>query len=177
MEKKNSHILRIALLGPECTAKSTLAAALARHYHTQWVPEHARNYLSGLNRKYVLNDVVNIAKLQLEDESLKMNTACKYIFADTELIIAKVWCMDVFHTCPQWISETLMAKKYDYYLLTSPDLPWEEDALRENPHRREFLFEWYLDELKKLKADYTIIKGHGEERLANCIKAIEQLGA
>ncbi|MEI6488280.1 MAG: ATP-binding protein [Bacteroidota bacterium] len=175
MEKKDKHVKRIALLGPECTAKSTLSEALAKHFNTVWVPEYARSYLAPLTRKYTPGDIIEISKVQIEQERIAIEKANKYIFVDTELIISKVWCLDVFNTCPEWITSTLLKTKFDLYLLTYPDLPWEEDVLRENPLRREYLFDWYEKELIEISANYAIIKGRGYARLENCIKAINQL--
>ncbi|MCE3280579.1 MAG: metabolism ATPase/kinaselike protein [Bacteroidetes bacterium] len=172
MEKKNK-IKRIALLGPESTAKSTLAEQLANHYNTVWVKEYSREYLAQLNRKYTINDVLTIAKEQLENENKLIKNANQLIFADTELIISKVWCEDVFNSCPDWIKENLIPNKYDLYLLTFPDLEWISDPVRENPHRRTFFFEWYERELVAIKARYEIIKGTGADRLNNCITNVE----
>ncbi|MEO6849616.1 MAG: AAA family ATPase, partial [Mucilaginibacter sp.] len=44
MENPTSDILKIAIVGPESTGKSTMSAFLAEHYHTVWVPEFARGY-------------------------------------------------------------------------------------------------------------------------------------
>jgi NadR type nicotinamide-nucleotide adenylyltransferase len=176
MEKKN-RIIRIALLGPESTAKSTLSEALAKHYKTVWVKEYAREYLSELAAKYTLNDILIIAREQLEQEKKALSTANNFLFADTELIISKVWCEDVFELCPNWITEKLIENKYDLYLLTYPDLPWEADELRENPNRRKFLFEWYEKELISIQANYTIIKGEDEQRFINCLAAIENFSS
>jgi hypothetical protein len=66
MAQKNG-IVRIALIGPESTAKSTLSEALAKHYNTVWVPEYARTYLNGINRKYTLEDIVKIKKQPFHD--------------------------------------------------------------------------------------------------------------
>jgi NadR type nicotinamide-nucleotide adenylyltransferase len=174
MEKQTQGVIRIALIGPESTAKSTLAESLAKHYNTVWVQEYSREYLASIDRKYTLDDIVIIAKEQLKREQ-KINTvANKFIFADTELILSKVWCEDVFKTCPDWILNNIIPNKYDIYLLTSPDIPWEEDVVRENPHRRIFFFDWYERELKAINANYNVIKGQGQERLQNCIEAIEK---
>jgi NadR type nicotinamide-nucleotide adenylyltransferase len=172
MAQKNS-IIRIALIGPESTAKSTLSEALAKYYHTVWIPEYARNYLNGLDRKYTLEDVIKIAKEQLSQEQKKLPSANKLIFADTELIISKIWCEEVFNTSPEWISKNILEFKYDLYLLTSPDLTWETDPLRENPHRRKYLFDRYESELKTIQANYKIINGTGDIRLKNCIAEID----
>jgi NadR type nicotinamide-nucleotide adenylyltransferase len=174
MAKETNNIIRIALIGPESSAKSTLSEALAKHYHTSWVPEYSREYLKTIDRKYTLDDILKIAKEQLAQEQKKILSANKFIFADTELIISKVWCEDVFKVCPDWISENILKNKYDLSLLTYPDLPWENDPVRENPHRRQFFFDWYEKELKSIHANYTIIKGNGDERLSNCVDAIKK---
>ena len=173
MEKENASIIRIAFIGPESTAKSTLSKQLAQHFNTVWIEEHARKYLSKLNRKYTIDDILEISKQQLITEEKEIQNARKFIFIDTELINAKVWCMDVFKTCPAFISEAISKHKYDLYLLTFPDLKWEPDPLRENPTRREFLFNWYEKELKSIQANYAIIKGKNDQRFLNCISSIE----
>jgi NadR type nicotinamide-nucleotide adenylyltransferase len=175
MEKKINFMIRIALIGPESTAKSTLSEALAKHYQTVWIQEYARTYLTLLNRKYTLEDIVTIAKKQFAIEKDALEKANRLLIVDTEAIISKVWCEAVFNTCPAWISENILSHPYDLYLLTSPDIPWVNDPLRENPTRREFFFDWYEKELKSINANYIIIKGIGDERLNNCIVAIEKI--
>ena len=61
---------RIAILGPESTGKSTLAAALAAYFQEPWVPEVAREYLEKLHRPYAFVDLLKIGRqqMQLEDE-------------------------------------------------------------------------------------------------------------
>jgi len=65
-------IQKIVVLGPESTGKSTLCAALAVHYQTIWTPEYARQYLSENGTKYTYDDLLKIAKgqIQNEDESI-----------------------------------------------------------------------------------------------------------
>lgn len=177
MEKKNTGIFRVALIGPESTSKSTLSEQLASHYQTYWVPEYSRTYLKNLNRNYTLEDILLIAKEQLRQEKELIKKATRFLFIDTELIVAKVWCEDVFKTSPEWISETLLQNPYDLYLLTFPDLPWQEDPVRENPHRRVFFYDWYERELKKINAVYTVIRGTGALRLKNAIHAVEEFSS
>jgi NadR type nicotinamide-nucleotide adenylyltransferase len=174
METKDETIKRIALIGPESTAKSTLTEALALHYNTNFVAEYAREYLQKINRKYTLNDVIEIAKKQFEKEQLLLVDSNHFIFVDTEAIIAKVWCMDVFGHFPDWIKNNIQNHPYDLYLLTYPDIPWKPDSLRENAHRRNYFFEVYENELKVIGANYAIIKGFEGERLENCILLIDK---
>lgn len=177
MEKKNTTIFRIALIGPESTSKSTLSKQLALHYHTGWIPEYSRTYLKNLQHPYTLEDILRIAQEQFRQEEEALKKANRFLFVDTELIVAKVWCEDVFHTSPQWINDTLLRSPYDLYLLTYPDLPWEADPVRENPHRRQFFYDWYERELKKINATYAIITGSGETRLQHAIAAVEKFSS
>jgi len=167
-------IKRVAIIGPESSGKSELCMQLAKHYHTQWIPEYARQYLTQLNKPYTLQDVVEIYKTQFFLESQLINSSSKYIFVDTEFIIAKVWCEHVFKSCPPYIDEMIAQHSYDLYLLTAPDLPWEYDPLREHPGQGTFFFEWYEHILKKNNLTFKVVSGSGDLRTACAIALIEE---
>src|ERR1700722_8395653 len=127
MEKTTKNIIRIAIGGPECTGKSTLAEELAAHYKTCFVPEYAREYIRKLKRSYTIDDIVTISKgqMQLEDElEAKAN---KILVCDTNLVVTKIWAEFKYKQCPAWIKENLVKRKYDLHLLTDVDMPWVED--------------------------------------------------
>ena len=166
-------IKRIALIGPESTGKTTLCSELAEHFKTSWVPEFARDYIEQLHRPYTLSDIELCAGKQLESEDESVAGANRFLFCDTELILAKVWCEDVFKTCPSWIEEEIIKRNYDLYLLTYPDLPFKTDPVRENPHRRDYFFELYKAELQKRNFEFEIITGRDHDRFKNAEKAIE----
>jgi len=44
----NQNIIKIAIVGPESTGKSTMSKWLADYYKTIWVPEFAREYCENL---------------------------------------------------------------------------------------------------------------------------------
>ena len=103
MEKGATNIIKIGIVGPESTGKSSLAKALAARYDEPWVPEIARSYVANLNRKYTLNDIVIIAKLQLQQEQALIAKAKKYLFCDTTLLVNKIWASFVFNEVPMAI--------------------------------------------------------------------------
>ena len=70
MEKKN-RMKKIVIIGPESTGKTTLTKSLAKHYNCQFVTEYAREYIDNLNRPYVEDDILKIAKKQIELEDKK----------------------------------------------------------------------------------------------------------
>jgi NadR type nicotinamide-nucleotide adenylyltransferase len=167
-------IKRIALLGPESTGKTQLCIQLANHFRTEWVYEYARQYLKDNNYSY--DDVVHCLNEQIALEAKAELTANRFLFCDTELINYKVWFEDVYNKVPDGLEKKIKTHNYDLTLLTYYDLPFEEDILRVNPHRREFFFNWYKKELEIGDKPYIIIKGFGEERLTNAIAAMQQTG-
>ena len=155
---------KIAILGPESTGKSTLAAALAHHFNTLWVPEFARVYLEGLNRPYDYADVLQCARGQRAWEEQQLCKTSGPIFFDTEMINLHIWLKEKFGNSPDWILENIR-NRYDFYLLTEPDLPFVADPLRENPDRRSYFFEIYQQEILKFNIPFAIVNGHGKNRL------------
>jgi len=168
-------IKRIALIGPESTGKTTLCRELAGHFHSVWVPEFSRNYMETLQRPYTLDDIEYCTRQQLAEEDRLLPQANQFLFSDTELIVAKVWCEDVFHSCPPWIEQEIPKRKYDLYLLTFPDLPFTEDPVRENPHRRDYFFDWYLRELEARGFECEIVRGSGALRVENAVKSVGKI--
>lgn len=169
-------MLKIAILGPESTGKSTLAAQLAEHFDTTFVPEYSREYLKDFEGQYQIDDVVEIALGQQKwiDEAKAANP--QIFIADTEMIVNKIWCEYVFHSVPETINKLVINQEFDLYLLCDIDLEWTFDPLRENPdyNERKTIFAMYENELTRLKANHKIINGQDQQRLQNAINAIKQ---
>lgn len=168
-----SSLLRIAIVGPESTGKSTISEQLANHYQTVWVPEFARNYCAKLTAPCTWEDEINMFRGQLELEAELALKANKILICDTTIITVKIWSDHIFGSSPQEVLDKLPHHPYDLYLLMDIDLPWEEDPLRDFPDLREhFLGVWHA-ELKSLNANYTLISGSDQSRLHNAIKSID----
>jgi len=165
---------RIAITGPESTGKTTLAMQLAELYDTVYVPEYARQYLNENGTQYNSEDVLKMAKGQIELERQMLAKAGEILFADTEMIAYKVWLEFYKWEVPKWMTEHIASRKFDLYLLTDIDLPWVADGQRTNPDDRELLFHRFEDELEKIEANYGIISGTGALRIDNAISTIEE---
>jgi NadR type nicotinamide-nucleotide adenylyltransferase len=168
-----SKVMKIAITGPESTGKSQLAAELAEHYKTVFVPEFARAYIENLDRPYNQADILEIAKGQIRDEEKILKQASGMLFCDTELIVTKIWSEVKYGVCDPWIPEMIEKNKYDLFLLCNIDIPWQADPQREHPHLREKLFDLYFNELTQLGFPFKVLSGLGKERLKNAIDLIE----
>lgn len=169
----NEKIIKIAIVGPESTGKSTISAELAKHYNTIWVPEYARGYCAALKEPCTWHDEINIFNGQIALEKELLPKANKIIFCDTTFITVKIWSDYTFGKTPQEVLDKLPKHPYDLYLLMNIDLPWEEDVLRDFPHMREYFMEIWRKELKALNANYHIISGSNEERFQNAVEKID----
>lgn len=175
-------IKKIAIIGPESTGKTTLATELARHYDSVMVPEFARSYLERQGPAYAYEDLRKIAEgqLVLEDEmlfSLSDKGNNKAVFLDTELTVIRVWSEVVFGRCDNFILSAIAARFYDHYLLTFPDISWEPDPLREYPDEKERMrhFNYYHDAVINQQVPFSIIRGQGEERMKEAVRAVSYL--
>lgn len=168
-------IKKVVVTGPECTGKSNLSKFLAEHYRTKWVPEFAREFLDNLGRPYLQQDLLEIAKGQLALEDAMAGTTDKLLICDTNLYVIKVWSNFKYGSVDPFILSQIRDRKYDLYLLTYVDIPWEEDPQRENPHEREALFDIYLQEMQNQSVPFVVIRGDQEERPSTAIAAIDKL--
>ncbi len=171
-----NNIKKIVILGPESTGKSTLCAALAKHYQTEWCPEYARQYLTENGTDYTYDNLLTIAKGQLRGEDEFVEKANKLLIIDTDMYVMKVWCEYVFNNCHPFILEQINERKYDAYLLCDIDLPWTADEMREYPTEepRKELFTLYKELLMNQNTPWEIVRGTGDARTQNAIAFIEK---
>lgn len=172
MEKTTRNQLKIAIVGPESSGKSTLCKQLSRELNCDWVPEFARKHLTE-NSNYCQGDLDFMLKKQLLSEK---NYKSSILICDTEAISFKVWSFYKYGSTSEYIIEQSLVVDYDFYLLLSPDITYKEDPLRENNDIAERLeiFELFENELKKAKQQYAIVKGQGEKRLENLIHVLQE---
>lgn len=165
---------KIVITGPESTGKSTLTRLLANHYQTTWVKEYAREYLEKLDKPYTLDDVLQMAKIQLKKEKEAHQKKPDILFLDTDLTVFKVWINEKYQQQIDWIEEEIKKSSDKIFFLCDIDIPWQPDPLREHPNLedRQRLFNEYLAILKNNNFDYHIISGDVESRLKKCIEIV-----
>ncbi len=169
------NMIKVAVIGPESTGKTTLTKELAKQYNTVWVPEYARDYLSQLDRPYVQSDLLEIAKGQIESQKKMRKQARELLFCDTDLHVIKVWSEHKYGVCDPWILNQLQLQYYDLYIITDFDIPYEEDPLREHPEMRSYFFDIYRNLMKDNDKAFIIAQGDLNARIEQAKKAIGAL--
>lgn len=163
---------KFVFTGPESSGKTTLCHALASYFKFPIVGEYARSYLNLMGSSYVIDDLYVIAQRQMEDE--KRMGRNSMIFCDTDLLTLYIWMEDKFGIADLNFAQELDTYKDRIYLLCKPDIPWEEDVLRENKNDRDRIFDLYLNALNFFKLTYFIIDGVDfEKRVIKAKLAVE----
>ena len=167
-------ILKIVVTGPESSGKSTLAAYLHQQINCVLVEEQSRLYLESLDRPYLQEDLIKIARQQYSAEMQAMtNNNC--VICDTSIEVIKIWYEFKYGLCPSEISSKLEPARVDLYLLCAPDLPWVLDPLRESPNDRTQLFRLYKDWLESEQVPYLVIQGEQSTREKAALDAVNSL--
>ena len=167
--------VKIVVIGPESTGKTTLTHQLAAHFNAPYVAEYAREYLEAQpEKKYELADLESIAKKQVERTNIALAAKPKLLFCDTDLLTLHIWALDKFDKKIAFVEKNLLPQKADLYLLCAADIAWQPDPLREDSKRRDFLLEWNIQLLESIRANIKIINGEGDVRFLNAKEAVTE---
>ncbi len=166
-------MIKIVITGPESSGKSTLSRTLAKHYQAPLLTEYARTYLDQLDLPYREEDLLAIARGQVEQEDEATRHCPSLLLCDTSLLVICIWSQHKYGRIHPWIEQQWKQRPVDHYLLCRHDLPWEPDPQRENPHDRDELFALYQRALQEKM--HTIISGDASARLKAAVTTIDQL--
>jgi nicotinamide riboside kinase len=159
--------------GPESCGKTTLARDLSLQLGAPLVQEASRDYLEALyarapGQPYDEQDLLQIARLQLQRELAALELRPARLVCDTDLLVILVWSEVRYgHSSPalQALFEQSLQLAPRHYLLCDHNIPWEADPLREHPHARARLYQLYRDKLQSLKLPHTTVAGSPAQRL------------
>lgn len=176
---KADAVRRVAIVGAESSGKSTLAAALAAHYGTIWVPEYAREYLAATQGAYTEADIPRIAQGQLHAENHAAQHAQQWLFCDTEALVCKIWMEYKYGYCDAAVEAQFQQQSYAIFLLCAPDVAWEPDPLRELPDQaaRLAIFDRYQTVLAQYHKPFVVISGDLPARMRQCLAALSRFSA
>ena len=184
---KSDFLLKVAIIGPESTGKTTLTKALAIHYQTTYVQEYARFYLEpilhgrGINiseMNFSEDDFLHIIKGQKVLEEIQSHNANRVLFCDTDPLFTTLWYRWIMNTSPSSeLTDFALKSSYDLYLVTKPDIPWIQDSVRYKKMQSEgqVFFEQTIELLTKNNRPYHIINGQNEHRTHQALQVIDEL--
>jgi nicotinamide riboside kinase len=183
-----TNILRIAIIGAECSGKTSLAQSLAdafsKEYPTAYVPEYLRLFVDQENRTPRPDEQVSIAQEQqslertLANDLIKQHSKPEFVllFCDTTPLMTCIYSEVVFGVMDPELFRMAQAHDYDLTIFTQADFPWQEDGLqRDGPVAQAKVHFRVKARLEELKIPYESAFGHPESRLKktqDCVRAL-----
>lgn len=168
--------LRIAILGAESSGKSTLAAALARHYGTVWVPEYLREFVDVHGRVPEESDQFPIARTQMERENAAAARATGFLFCDTTPMMTALYSRWYWGRVDAQLARLECRHEYAFTLVTAPDSPWEADGLqRESEAVRQTIHAQVLQMLDERAIAYQLVTGSLPQRMLQAARYINPI--
>ncbi len=164
-------MIKISVVGPESSGKSTIALYLSRILKCSLNDEYSREYLQK-KKNYTFNDLKKIGIEQNKRLEKKIKNAGNYIISDTCLLDLEIWSEVKFKKIDKELKSFSDNEEYDLYFLCKPDIPWEADPLRENPFNRPYLFKYFKKKLQEKKKNFYVLEGNVVDRLNSSLDII-----
>jgi nicotinamide riboside kinase len=198
-------IRRIAVVGPECSGKTTAVGAIADWLRAAGqvvavVPEAGRIYAEALpvDHVWTMADEVKVARLHVwlvadalaelsgaesaaagiaaaELGGAGIAGAAGFVVSDGTALTPRVWALRAFGEESPELVALDDTGDADLIFLAKPDLPWHPDPLRTSPENRPIEYAIYLDQLAKSGRAFTTLEGHGPVRLTSAYQSLQTM--
>ena len=169
--------LKIAVLGAECTGKSSLVAALQAHWQARGAkvlvaPEVLRQWCDQQGRTPLAHEQKAIAQAQAG--LAESAPDADYLIADTSPLMTAIYS-DVLFQDPSLYPFALSHQRiYQHTLVAGLDLPWQADGLqRDGPAMREQIDARLREVLQREGLAFSMVYGQGPQRLAGALAVLE----
>ena len=171
-------VQRVAILGAESSGKSTLAAALAAHYCTLWVPEYLRAFVEEKERVPQECDQYPIALTQMaHEDALAAQAAAsarRFLFCDTTPLMTAIYSRWYWNRVDAQLAVLERRHDYAFTLVTAPDSPWEADGLqRESEAVRQTIHAQVLQMLAERGIAYLLVTGSLQQRMLQATRLLD----
>ena len=171
--------LRVALIGAECTGKTSLAMAMARELPGLWLPEILREWCEALGRTPRPHEQAGLMRAQLEREVRGHQEAARadlrWLISDSTPLVTALYSVELFDDASLLPEALAHQRGYDLTLLLEADLPWVADGIqRDGPAVRAGFHARLVATLHAHRVAYVPVGGDEGERLAGALAAARQ---
>jgi len=174
-------VLKIAILGAECTGKTTLLADMAAHLRAlgarvSVVDEVLRQWCAAQGRAPHAGEQAAIMQAQIA--AVDAATACDYLLCDTTPLMTAVYSDLLFGDDALYAVALAQQRRYQLTLLAKTDLPWRADGIqRDGPAARDQVDQRLREVLQNHALSAYPVCGAGAARLASATAALAQFQA
>lgn len=168
--------MKIAILGAECSGKTTLAQRLASELTHQgfaacFVSEALREWCDSNQRTPKANEQTAIAKLQIQ--RIQDAPAVDYLIADTTALITAIYSEIIFNDTSLYPLALESHQSFDLTFVMGLDLLWVADGIQRDGVAIQSEFDTKLRHVLQIQGiGFSVIYGTGDERFDNAMTAV-----
>lgn len=181
-------VRRVVVVGAESTGTTTMAAALAAHYGTSWVPEYGRELTarklarlrerlpeaSVFDVRWDSDDFRAVVREQQAAEDAAARSSGPLLICDTDARATAVWEERYLGSASPQVRAA--ARRPALYLLTDDrGVPFDDDGLRDGEHLRSWMTERFRAELAGCGVPVVELTGSHAVRLARAVEVCDAL--
>lgn len=172
--------IRVALLGAECTGKTTLAQSLQSVMAplpggAQWIPEALRDWCAFHGRTPGIHEQAAIAQEQLR--RVEHAEPCGILLVDTSPLMTAIYSDLLFADQSLFAMAVDHQRTYQLNLVLQPDLPWVDDpGQRDGPQVRERVHQRLLEVLHAEGITFSLVGGEGQARIERALQTLAAAG-
>lgn len=164
----------VALLGAECTGKSTLAEALATHFGAGLVSEYLREWCDAHGRTPLQHEQAHIA----DEQAARIEAASHrhaLVFCDTTPLVTALFSQHYFADDSLLPAALAFQRRCDLTLVCAPDLPWQPDGIqRDGPEVRARVDARLRMALREHGLPWVDVAGDEATRFATALAALQR---
>ena len=166
-----SFVERVCVLGGESSGKTTLCETLARRLGTVWVSEYGRDLWLTRDGALRFDDMLAIAKRQVELEDTAALVANRFVVCDTSPLTTLFYSHHLFGRADPDL-ERYAERHYHYVVLCDLDFAFVQDGTREPESFRLRQHAWYRRELAERGIPFLVATGTVDERMKAVLEAL-----
>ncbi len=167
---------RVVLIGSECSGKTSLADALSSHYKVDYLEEYSRIYAENKGENLTFEDVIPIAKGQIQSEmDFIKSSSDNLLLFDTCILSTYIYSKIYYNKVPAELRKWMDLSIYDFFFLTYPDPEWNDDGIRKMPISRSEMHDFFKKELQAFNLPFYEIQGNEEARILSINNELKRL--
>lgn len=173
------YVKRICIIGAESSGKTALSERLAKHYHTNWVPEYRREYCAEKRKDGNITDdwsseeFVRIATEQNCREAQAARCANKILICDTGSFATSIWHERFLNKRNNEVEAIANSRRHDLYLLTGDEISLIQDGLEDGEHIRHWMHERFIEILTETNRPWVLVSGTVDKRISQAVSYID----
>ena len=167
-------LLKVVILGTECTGKTTLTEKLAKYFNCSFVSEAGRDIIANSN-SFTFNDLYLVASEHATRIDKSILADSPLVIIDTDIHTTKSYSLFTFEKELEISTDIYNSNRANIYLYLNNDVEYLQDGTRLSEADRNLLDLSHRQVLTNHNIEIIEVKGDWDERFEKAVEQINKL--